>query len=458
MKTPAQSFEPVVMLVDSRARDLPVATLMAHHLRELGVECFLEPLESYRAVLAAYRPGLIIFNHLTAGHLAAYSRRLAKMGVLTAVLPNEGISYDAEERLFNSGQHHRDAHIDLFFCWNEPHRQTLLQLGFGGRTRIEVIGVPRFDFYFAPWSRIYHRPTPRTSPRPLILVCTNFGLAKFHELPREEGDKFFAAWKDRISIFRNYWQAIEENYNARRDFFPHVDQLINAGKFDIVLRPHPREDQQLYKQWHNRLPPDRQARVVFDSKSNITSLILQCDLEISCDNCTTALESWIAGKRTVELNFTRNPMFFNPEHGACNVLCDNPDRLVPLVEAQLQNGQPEMLQTARREFLKKWCNAPDGGSCRRMAESIVAALKQKQRTDWLQINSVDSRRALKLKLFRSLGLAYHFDPFLFLKSRLFPQRYVIKQSTYEKSIKPADVVQARRQLEQAIQPGTKQRT
>lgn len=442
------------MLVDSRTRDLPVATLMAHHLRELGVECFLEPLESYRAALAAYRPGLMIFNHLTASHLAAYSKRLKEIGVLTAVLPNEGICYDAEERLFNSGQHHRDANVDLFFCWNEPHRQTLIELGWEGQTRIEVIGVPRFDFYFAPWSKIYHQPSPRMSARPQILVCTNFGLAKFHELPREEGDKFFAAWKDRISICRNYRQAIEDNFNARRDFFPHLDELVASGKFDIVLRPHPREDRQLYRQWHDRLPPAQQAHVIIDSESNITSLILQCDLEISCENCTTALESWIAGKPTVELVFARNPLFYNPEHADCNVLCDKPDQLVPLVEAQLQDSQPDGLQIARREFLQKWCNTPDGRSCRRMAEIIAAALKQKRRADWSQLNFVDYRRSLKLKLSRSLGFAYHYNPFLPLKSRLFPQRYFIKTDSYEKSIKPRDVREARLQLKKALNSPT----
>jgi hypothetical protein len=288
------------------------------------------------------------------------------------------------------------------------------------------------------------------------LVCTNFGLAKFQELPREAGDKFFAAWKDRISICRNYRQAIEDNYHARRDFFPHLDRLVAAGKFDIVLRPHPREGLELYQQWHNGLSPAQRARVVIDAESNITSLILQCDLEISCENCTTALESWIAGKRTVELVFARNPLFFNPEHAACNVLCDNPDQLVPLVETQLENSQPDTLQIARREFLKKWCNTPDGGSCRHMAEAIVAALKQKSPADWSKLNAADYRRGLKLKLSRSLGLAYHYNPFLSLKSRWFPQRYAIKEYSYEKSIKPRDVSEARLQLQQALDsPATK---
>ena len=151
-----------MLLVDSKTRDLPVAALIAHHLDALGVDCLLEPLEAYRAVLAAHRPDMIIFNHLTASHLVKFSQRLAEMGVLTAVLSNEGINYDPDDLKFNSGKHHTGAHIDWFFCWNEPHRQALLELGFGESTRIEVVGVPRFDFYAEPWSRAFFQPTSST--------------------------------------------------------------------------------------------------------------------------------------------------------------------------------------------------------------------------------------------------------------------------------------------------------
>jgi hypothetical protein len=48
---------------------------------------------------------------------------------------------------------------------------------------------------------------------------------------------------------------------------------------------------------------------------------------------------------------------------------------------------------------------------------------------------------------RQLGLAYHFDPILPLKSALFPKRYAIKKYVRHKSIRPADVTQALRKLE-----------
>ena len=173
----------VVVLVDSRLRDLAVATLIAHHLDRLGVDCFLEPLEAYRAVLGAYRPNLILFNHLTAGHLVAYSKRLAGMGVLTAVLPNEGILYDPYDLKFSAGAHHSGAHIDYFFCWNEPHRAAIVENALPG-AHVEAIGVPRFDFYFEPWSRAFRVAGRRPRSRPRILLCTNFLYAWFWKRPR----------------------------------------------------------------------------------------------------------------------------------------------------------------------------------------------------------------------------------------------------------------------------------
>lgn len=439
----------VVVLVDHKHRDLPVAALVAHLLGELGVACHLEPLESYQAVLAAYRPEMIVFNHLTANHLERYSKRLAEIGVLTAVLSNEGINYDDAALKFDSGKYHSGAHIDWFFCWNEPHRQALLELGFGEHTRIEVVGVPRFDLYFEPWSQAFFQPAPAPKERPRVLVCTNFSLAKFAELPREQGDKFFAAWKDRIPIYRDYWPAIEAHAAASRRIFDHLDALVQAGDFDVILRPHPREAIGRYEEWLARLPVEQRARVTLDATSAITPLILGCDLEISCETCTTALESWIAGKPTVELLFAQHPMLCHPEHSACSTHCAAPDQLVPLIRRILAHGEPPDLLAARRRHLAKWCHTSDGASCQRLAALIARAVKEKQPADWSRLNATDRRRGAKLKLLHMLGLAYHFDPLMPAKLRLNRGRYAIKCHAYEKSIKPADVREARALLQRA---------
>lgn len=443
----------VVVLVDDKKRDLAQAALIAHHLDGLGVECFLEPLEAYRAVLAAYRPGMIVFNHLTASHLAAYSNRLAAMGVLTAVLPNEGIVYNREQLDFISGQYHSGAHIDRFFCWNEAHRDALVAAGFGGKARIEVVGVPRFDFYFEPWRRVFHAGRARLDGRPRVLLCTNFQIAKFWELPKARADKFFSAWSSRIPLYRDYWGAVEASFKARARVFDYAAALAADDRYELVLRPHPREDAQPYADWLAALPAAARARVRLESEANITSLILDCDLEISCETCTTAIEAWVAGKPTLELIFFRHPLLYNAEHGAATTACDTPAALPGMVARILSEGEDPQVLAARRNHLRKWCHSPAGESSAHMARVIAEAVRGAPAPQWSRLEAADRRRAAKLKLLRRLGLAYHFDPLMPVKMRINRGRYALKDFAYRKSIKPRDVAEARARLVRVLGSG-----
>jgi surface carbohydrate biosynthesis protein len=436
----------VVVLVDDRKRDLPLAALIAHHLEARGVECILEPLEAYRAVLAAYRPAMIVFNHLTASHLVSYSKRLAAMGVLTAVLPNEGIDYNADQRRFNTGKDHGGAHIDYYFCWNEVNRDTMREFPQWANTRVEVVGVPRFDFYFEPWSRAFDAPRSAARARPKVLLCTNFQVARFFELPRREADKFFAAWKHRIPAYEDYWKAVEDHHKASLRVFDFAQALVASGTFDVTIRPHPREDGARYAAWIAALPAAQRANVTLDATSNISTLILDTDLEISCETCTTALESWIAGKPTIELEFFKNPMFYEAEHAAANTPCADPAALPALAQRILEQGESAEVLAVRRKHLQKWCNSPDGRSAERVAGVIAQAVGRGAPADWSRLRAEDTRRATKLKLLRNLGLAYHFDPLMPVKLRLNRGRYAIKNYAYQKSIKPRDVAEARRRV------------
>ena len=445
-----RSSEPVVLLVDNKVRDLDVAALIAFQLERRGIACHLEPLEAFRAVLGAHRPGMIIFNHLTAGHLAAWSRRLAAMNVLTAVLPNEGIAYDPDDMRYIAGKHHKDAHIDYMFSWNEPHAAAVRSEYGASNTKIEVIGVPRFDFYFEPWSRLFRARAALKRAPPRILVCTNFITARYHELPKEEGDRFFAPWISRIAVMSDHRKSMERHWRARNRFLDFLKALIDADKYEVMLRPHPSEDKDFYRRWIETLLPAARAHLKFDPGSNITGLILDCDLEVSSETCITAIESWIAKKPTIELNFERDPLWYKEEHARGNVECDDPTQLPGMVEQVLKNpAQPEK-QVERERILQKWCASPDGTSTDRIASLVAKAIHEKKPTDWSQLSFNDYRRAIKLRGRNLFGLAYHHDTLMPIKRVLSPKRYAAKDFAYKKSIEPSYVREAKRRLRDAF--------
>lgn len=428
---------PAVILVDSKIRDLNVAALIASHLEALGVPCYLEPLEAFRAVVGAYHPGMIVFNHLNGGHLVKWSRRLAEIGVLTAVLPNEGIIYEQSSREVMAGRFHRDVHVDCFFCWNEPHREAVAAEGIYRDTRVEVVGVPRFDFYFEPWSKILPPAPPRRSSRPRVLLCTNFIFAHYND--RAEVDRLFGTWAAYNPANRDYWGSVLAHQRSRPRVLEYAQSLIDDGRFEVVLRPHPNEVHSFYEEWLERLTPEQRANVVYAPKENISALILDCDLQISCEVCTTAIESWIAKKPTITLIFEKHPIHYKEVQIAPNVSCDNPSALPDMVADQLANGVPPEKLAAQKEHLRLWCSTSDGRSTQRIAEVIAETLRSKPKPDWSKLDASDTRRAAKLKAYQSVGQAYHFDPLLWLKSAFFKRRYALKNRGYAKSIMPRDV-------------------
>lgn len=421
-----------------------MAALVAHHLEKMGMETFLEPLESYQGCLAAYRPHMIVFNHLVASHLARYSKRLNEMGVKTAILLNEGLFYDEQVRRFNAGRHHPDAHVDHFFCWNERFREITSELRKDWASGVQVVGPARFDFYFEPWSKIFNESKWPKKGRPRILICTNFAHARFKSLPSIQAEKFFAAWKDRIEILSDYENLVEINFRARERFLCFLDAIVESDKFEVVLRSHPREDAKPYLDWYESLPTARKQTVLFDSDTNIVPQILSCDLHVACENCNTSMESWISRKPTLELVFERHPCYFDPKVASLNPCCDNPEKVVAVIEELLVSETPPELKGGRAKHLAEWCNAPDGSASKSVAETISNSLTSSSEPDFSGLTFGDYRRSAKLVILGKLGLAYHYNPFLSLLVKMRRDYNNIKWNAYAKAITPADVRKARR--------------
>ena len=456
MSSPAPHPESVVILVDNRWRDLDLAALIAAHVRRRGVPCHLVPLEAYQAVLASCRPGIIVFNHLSASHIARYSKRLSQMGVVAALLLNEGISYDPEVRRYVASQYHSDHAFGLFLAWNDANAETLRQLN-GPLPRIETVGVPRFDFYFSPWRRTQTwgargdtgTPFPDNG-RKNVLFATNFVCAGMKDWPVDRVDAFFKLFAQNISRYRDYPQAISDHWDARRRHADFVIALAETDRYNIVLRPHPGEFPSFYEDWWQGAPESVRKNVRIDADSAIAHLIESSDLHIVCETCTTALEAWICGKPTIALEFARNPLWYEDVQCRLNEPCDQPETLPGLAERLLDQPPDQALLKQRRQHLDTWCGAPDGHSAERTAEILVDTIRTKQPADWSQLTWDDRRRAMKLQLKERLNLGYHYDP-TFPVRRLFGGARYGKVRAYDKSITPSDARQAIVRMEQAAE-------
>lgn len=441
-------MEQVVIFVDSKSRDLMGTALIAHHLEKRGVGCRLEPLEAWRACVSAWKPDFLLFNHLNARHLEAFTQKCREWGVLTGFLPNEGIFYIEGGLEYNSRKQFPKTHCDRVFCWNEQHRQALIAENFcESPEEIIAVGVPRFDFYKAPWKRLFTGKVKK-GDRPLILVNANFPLAHFEELPARDADHLFSDWKTISPAYADYWGAIHANVRGRASLLRYLDALLAEEKYDVILKPHPREHPGLYRDYMAGLSEEKRARLRLADKEGITELILAADLEISCENCTTTMEAWIAGKPTIGLILEKHPLFYTPEVGALTPECSRPEDLTGLVEQALANPGQTEYAAARQGHMKKWLHRVDGQAAERVANEIIQSIRERKRPKKIQPGLSDLRRGAKLRIARFFGEPVHVSPQLFLRRILRGEKgkQTMRYRNYIKSIRPADERWARDQV------------
>jgi surface carbohydrate biosynthesis protein len=436
----------VVILVDNKTRDLFGACLLGRYLEQLGFEVVYEPLEATFAVLAAHRPDVIVFNHLSASHLVRYSHRLRDLGVHVAVMMNEGIAYTQEQIDFLAIKTHKNAHVDVFLCWSKPFADSLHT----HRPDINapIVGIPRFDGYFEPFRSVYRRRMQTHPGKTELLVCTNYVLAKYHEMPPEEADKLLADWSKSIDALKEYHTTCAVSHRNRSKLFSYLEPLLADGRYHVNLRPHPNEDRGFYLGEIEKLPDALRENLTFRPDENIAELICACDLEISMDSCTTARDSWIAGKPTIELPMEPDPALTNRFEGL-NVDCMSPDEIVRLVEENLQTVDPKAI-ALRKEHLDLWFGAPDGQASRRAAEAVLASVQSHPRPDWSRLTFSERRKGLKLKLLRLFGQPYGWNPVREMQRFIGDptlQPYNIRK---KKTVRPQDVAEMRSFIRQAF--------
>lgn len=438
----------VVILIDLKKRDLMGASLIALHLENLGIQAHLEPIESWRSCIYAWKPDMIIFNHLLHRHVTALSADLHRWGVLVGCLLNEGLALSESQRTYLSEPQYPDVHCDLFLAWNKPHENRLRETGLVTPPENAVaVGVPRFDFYQHPWSNYYRRP--RKSKRTSVLLNTTFALSHFFErTPQERETLYRSLGNGKIPEALDYNQMIDDHYHSRARVIDYLRPLLESGDYDITLRPHPREDVVFYERLRADLPTDQKARLEIEAEDPVFAAILNHDLILNCEDCTTSAESWVAGKPTLTLTFTKNPVFFTELYASCSPQVDDPDNLIAAITHELAHpAQPEF-QKPRQAYLDQWLFQSDGQSSLRAAREIHRVLAEKKPQPQLPMSFSGIRRGLKVRFFRLFNEPGHTKFKHMIKRALVGDRakMSIRYRDYLKAIRPGDVREAMSRL------------
>lgn len=434
----------VVILVDSKKRDLMGAALIAHHLEQNCIQAFLEPLQSWQSCLLDLKPDVILFNHLLHSHLCKYTEKLKKSGILVGCLLNEGAFLNESGLNHMSIKHYDYMHCDFFLTWNDLHKNKLVSNEFCAQAQsVFTIGVPRFDFYCKPWSKIYAN---NISPRDL-LINTTFQCAHYYNRTEQEKLLIYSALGgDRNPASSNYLKLIDYHYHSRNTLVKICYDLLNKSDLSITLRPHPREDPQFYHNWLAKLPHEVMNKINISTDKDIADDIINSKVILNCGTCTTALESWIAGKPTLSLVFP-DDCFKEDGDKILNLSpifksSNNVEDIINKVHRYISNPIQSEFVEKRADLLLSLFNITDGCSSLRAAKIIHNQLEKQKKQPRYPFSLSNLRRTIKVRLLRLINQPGHATPKQILYDILrisSHEKSSIKDRSYFKAIKPSDV-------------------
>lgn len=438
----------IVILVDHKIRDLPINVLLNMKLEKMGFRVVLLPLESYRSCLSSYKPDLILFNHLLAGHLVAFSKRLKELGVGVAALHNEGLAYEEETNEFLAGKSHPAAQIDLYFCWNLKQEKLVRSNYEYAPSLVKAVGNPRFDFLFPPFFN-REKNKVKSNKQVNVLVVSNLGLADFYHAEKDVVDTFFAMWSKTNPLYKDYWGAIELHYKTRLKQFEFLDELISDGKYKVILRPHPKEDLLCYEEWIKTLNVEKLKNIEINKSKDFHRLLEDCDVELSYHRCTTALECWIAGKPTIELPLLgTHPMLVSKYRLGMSPELQQPSDVHSFIKEALDDPGQQSYKLKRELHLKEWLNSPSGKSTDDISSCISDWLDSRStKPNFLKLTLKEKLRGAKQKIYDFIGVPLTWSPFIKIRYKINPEKNLMRLREYEKAITAKDVMSMKKYID-----------
>ena len=197
------------------------------------------------------------------------------------------------------------------FGWGSDDTDTLKKIYSKNSQKIHKTGSPRADlwksFFFDYWSK------PKGMPaKSFLLVSSNILCTDnrpFHEDIKLHSNAGY--FQRNPKLFKRLFYSWAEDYKKLYEFIEAIKYLAkNNNGYDIVLRPHPRDNINTWKVFLQDIP-----NVHIIREDSITSWVKNT-FAIMHNGCTTSIEATISGKPVI----TYSPFQMEYDHKLANSL------------------------------------------------------------------------------------------------------------------------------------------
>ena len=178
------------------------------------------------------------------------------------------------------------------FCWGKDDLKILKDINSKNKSNIIKTGSPRVDLWKSTFLNYWGKPNKKPK-KPFLLISSNMGnsngIQSFSEVIRMHRDLGY--FERNPLLFNELFEQRAEDVLKTSDFIEAIKHLAKSNnKYDIVFRPHPTEDINIWKFYFRGL-----SNVHVIQEGSITAWVNNA-FAVMHNGCTTALETLFIGK------------------------------------------------------------------------------------------------------------------------------------------------------------------
>ena len=298
------------------------------------------------------------------------------------------------------------GYVSHLFAWGEANADLWRRYPHLPRQMpIHVTGNPRCDM-LRPEMRPFYQPQVeeiRQTYGNFILVNTNFNHvnaffpAQNLFKPAKNIGQQPAFGKAAVGMSRQYAQGLHDHKQAVLKTFKEIIPVLDEAFADhtIIVRPHPTENQQIYKDIAQRC-----KHVVVTNEGNVVPWLMATRAVIH-NGCTTGVEAYMMGVPAISYRAEVNDAYDLDFYRLPNLIshqCFNAAELMETLN-RISSGELGVADgDERRILVQQYLAAQDGPlACERIVDVIEAMLAAQPRLPQPPIGDILLGRGLSLK-------------------------------------------------------------
>jgi surface carbohydrate biosynthesis protein len=384
----AETKASLIIPVENQVRELDAKILLSCVAAQRDFSCIIGSKRELNFHIATFPRGLYLAKGIAAGYV--------KMFQILKILGHEITAWDEEALVHMQPETYYTQrlspvaikYVSHLFAWGEENADLLRQYPeLPANMPIHVTGNPRGDLLRPDMCGYFAREVEdlRKVYGDFILINTNFAeLNAFYSSanlflptvkPGEEPSFGAAA----IGMSRKFAEGLRDYKQSIFEDFKHLIPALQKAfpDYTIVVRPHPSENHQVYREIALRC---ERVRVI--NEGNVIPWLKAARVLVH-NGCTTAIEAYLAGVPTVSYQATVNEYYDNGFYRLPNFLshqCFNYDSLVMTLKKILSGELGPVRGEDRSTLMGHYLSAQDGPlACNRivdMLENIVNDLSR----------------------------------------------------------------------------------